>query len=343
MGPNRPQRQTLAAVVIFTLGVTALAGSILLAGDDPAQNADLTPVTLFMSYIPSVQFAPVYVADARGYFAEEGIDVTFEHSLNEADGIDRLAVNDLQFGLASGEQVLLARANGRPLVYVFAWYHRFPVGVAAPVDSGIALPQDLAGRVVGIPALYGASYVGLRALLDAAGLSEADLGELRAIGYTAPENLCAGQIDAAVVYVVNEPIAIADQCTPVNVIEVSDYATLVANGLLTNEQTIRDHPDLVTGMVRALRRGLENTLADPDAAFTLSVEGYVQDLPAEQYAVQREVLLNSIELWRSDELGMTDPAAWEATQRILIDAGLMAAPLDDLSAAYEMRFVRQAS
>lgn len=342
MRSNQSRRQMLAAAVIFTLGVVALAGSILLTGD-PAQNADLTPVTLFMSYIPSVQFAPVYVADERGYFADEGIAVTFEYSLNEADGIDRLAVNDLQFGLASGEQVLLARANDRPLVYVFAWYHRFPVGIAAPVGAGITQPQGLAGRVVGIPALYGASYIGLRALLDAAGLTEADLGELRVIGYTAPENICTGQIDAAVVYVVNEPIAIADQCTPVNVIDVSDYATLVANGLLTNEQTIRDNPDLVAGMVRALRRGLEDTLADPDAAFSLSVEGYVRDLPAAQYAVQREVLLNSTELWRADVLGMTDPAAWEATQRILIDAGLMAGPLDDLSAAYDMRFVRQTS
>lgn len=342
MRSNQSRRQMLAAAVIFTLGVVALAGSILLTGD-PVQNADLTPVTLFMSYIPSVQFAPVYVADERGYFADEGIAVTFEYSLNEADGIDRLAVNDLQFGLASGEQVLLARANDRPLVYVFAWYHRFPVGIAAPVGAGITQPQGLAGRVVGIPALYGASYIGLRALLDAAGLTEADLGELRVIGYTAPENICTGQIDAAVVYVVNEPIAIADQCTPVNVIEVSDYATLVANGLLTNEQTIRDNPDLVAGMVRALRRGLEDTLADPDAAFSLSVEGYVRDLPAAQYAVQREVLLNSTELWRADVLGMTDSAAWEATQRILIDAGLMAGPLDDLSAAYDMRFVRQAS
>lgn len=340
----RPRRGAWLAAAVLLVVVAALAASILPARDrDAAGQTELQPVTLFMSYIPSVQFAPVYVAHQRGYFADEGIDVRFEHSLNEADGIDRLAVNDLSFGLASGEQVLLARATGRPLVYVFEWYHRFPVGIAAPVDLGITQPEDLAGRVVGIPALYGASYIGLRALLDAVGMSEADLGELRAIGFTAPENICEGQIEAAVVYVVNEPIAIADQCAPVDVIEVSDYATLVANGLLTNEQTIRDDPALVAGMVRALRRGLEDTLADPDAAFTISVDGYVPDLQEEQYDVQRQVLLNSIELWRSDDLGVTDPAAWETTQQVLLDAGLMAAPLDDLSAAYDLRFAREAA
>jgi len=331
----------MGALVVI---VGALVATLLLTRDrDASSQSDLQPVTLFMSYIPSVQFAPVYVAHERGYFADEGIDVRFEHSLNEADGIDRLAVNDLSFGLASGEQVLLARATGRPLVYVFEWYHRFPVGIAAPVDLSITQPEDLTGRVVGIPALYGASYIGLRALLDAAGMSEADLGELRTIGYTAPENICEGQIEAAVIYVVNEPIAIEDQCTPVDVIDVADYATLVANGLLTNEQTIRDDPALVTGMARALRRGLEDTLADPDTAFAISVENYVTDLQEDQHDVQRQVLLNSMTLWRSDELGVTDPLAWKTTQQVLVDAGLMAAPLDDLSAAYDLRFAREAA
>lgn len=339
---SRPSRWLVVAIFLIIVGL--VAALVYLARDrTPASEAGLRPVTLFMSYVPSVQFAPVYVAHQRGYFADEGIDVQFEHSLNEADGIDRLAVNDLSFGLASGEQVLLARASGRPLVYAFAWYHRFPVGIAAPVDLGITEPEDLAGRVVGIPGLYGASYIGLRALLSAAGLSEADLGELRAIGFTAPENICTQQVDAAVIYIVNEPVAIEDQCTPVDVIEVSDYAALVANGLLTNEQTIQDDPALVTGMVRALRRGLEDTLADPEAAFTISVERYVTDLQPEQHATQRQVLMNSLELWRSDELGMTDPAAWEQTQQVLIDAGLMPQPLDDLSAAYDMRFVQEAA
>jgi len=339
---SRSSRWLVVAVFIVIVGL--VAALVYLARDSASETeAGLRPVTLFMSYVPSVQFAPVYVAHQRGYFADEGIDVIFEHSLNEADGIDRLAVNDLSFGLASGEQVLLARASGRPLVYVFEWYERFPVGIAAPVDLGITRPEDLAGRVVGIPGLYGASYIGLRALLDAAGLTEADLGELRAIGFTAPENICERQIDAAVIYIVNEPIAIEDQCTPVDVIEVSDYASLVANGLLTNEQTIRDDPALVAGMVRALRRGLEDTLADPDAAFTISVENYVTDLQPEQYDTPRQVLLNSLELWRSDALGVTDPAAWEQTQQVLIDAGLMAGPLDDLSAAYDLRFAQEAA
>jgi NitT/TauT family transport system substrate-binding protein len=298
----------------------------------------LKSVTLFMSYIPSVQFAPIYVAVERGYFADEGINLKFENSFNEADGVERIASDDLQFGLVSGEQVLLARAGGRPMVYVFEWYHKFPVGVVSPADLNIVAPHDLEKRVVGIPGPFGASYIGFRALLAAADMSESDLRELRSIGFTAPENICEKRVDAAVVYIVNEPLTIEQNCFPVHVIRVSDYATLVSNGLVTNEKTIRDKPELVRGMISAIARGLQDTLDDPDAAFDISLR-YVTDLPEDQYETQRQVLYNSLDLWQSDTLGQTDPAAWEATQTILLDTGLLRAPLDDLTACYNMDFL----
>ncbi len=333
------QRALLLAGVALALAALLIVAYALSREDGESDGR--TKVALFMSYIPSVQFAPVYVAAERGYFAEEGIDIAFENSFNEADGVERIANNDLQFGLISGEQVLLARANDRPVVYVFEWYHRFPVGIVSPADLNITKPEDLKGRIVGIPGPQGASYMGLRALLNAAGMSEDDLGELRSIGFAAPENICEGKVEAAVVYIVNEPLTIQQQCTEVNVIEVSDYATLVSNGLVTNEQTIREKPDLVRGMVRAVQRGLADVIADPDAAFEIAVTKYVKDLPEDQYDTQRQVLLNSIELWRSDELGRTNPDAWQTTQDILIQAGLLDAPLDDLSACYNMDFLSQ--
>ncbi|MEP0763596.1 MAG: ABC transporter substrate-binding protein [Chloroflexota bacterium] len=330
------QRALLLAALAVALALLLIAAYALTRDES---GGDQTKVTLFMSYIPSVQFAPVYVAAQRGYFADEGIAITFENSFNEADGVERIANNDLQFGLISGEQVVLARAQGRPVVYVFEWFHRFPVGVVSPARLNITRPEDLAGRVVGVPGPQGASYIGLRALLNAAGLTEADLGELRSIGFAAPENICEDKVEASVVYIVNEPLTIQQQCTEVNVIEVSDYATLVSNGLVTNEQTIRDRPDLVRGMVRAVQRGITDTIADPDAAFDIAVTHYVKDLPKDQYETQRQVLLNSVELWHSDALGLTNPEAWAVTQDILIEAGLLSAPLDDLSACYNMDFL----
>jgi len=336
-----PLRSRTGVVVTTVVIVAALLIAAYALSRDEDSAAEQAKVTLFMSYIPSVQFAPVYVAAEHGYFAEEGIDISFENSFNEADGVERIASNELQFGLVSGEQVVLARANGRPVVYVFEWYHRFPVGVVSPAKLNITTPEDLAGRVVGIPGPQGASYIGLRALLDAVDMAEDDLGELRSIGFTAPENICEEKVEAAVVYIVNEPLTIQQQCTDVNVIEVSDYAALVSNGLVTNEQTIRDNPELVRGMVRAIQRGLEDVIADPDTAFNIAVTNYVKDLPQSEYETQRQVLTNSVELWRSDTLGQTNPEAWEVTQNILLEIGLLDKPLEDLSGCYSLEFLTE--
>lgn len=300
-----------------------------------AQDDDLTDVTLFLSYIPSVQFAPLYVAKERGYFAENGINLEFENSFDEAGGVDRLALNDLQFGIISGEQVILGRGAEKPLVYVMAWYHSFPLGVVVPADSDIETPEDLDGKSISLPAFQGASYIGIRALLDSADLTERDV-QLVPIGFAAPEVMCERQVDAAVVYVANEPLTIS-QCYDVRVIAVSDYVTLVANGLVTNEETLAEHPELVAGMVDAIVRGIADTIADPEAAFDLSLP--YAELPDDQVEIQRQVLLNSVELWRADVLGITDPAAWETTQQILLDAGLLRNELDDLEAAYTNEFV----
>ena len=329
-----PRLLLTVAVLLSSLSLLTIAPSVT------AQDGDMTDVTLFLSFIPSVQFAPVYAAMENGYFAEEGINITLENSFNEADGIDRIAIDDLQFGIISGEQVIVARGAEKPLVYVFEWFHNFPVGIVAPADSEIVAPADLVGKVVGMPGPFGASYMGLRALLGTNDIEELDL-QLETIGFTAPEAVCTEQVEAAVVYITNEPVTIAENCFDVNIIPISDYVELVANGLVTNEETITNNPDLVAGMVRAIQRGVEWTLENPDEAFDLSVEGYVLDLPEDEYATQRVVLDNSIALWESEDLGATDPARWETTQQIMLDIGFIEMPLDDLEAAYSNDFLPQ--
>ena len=299
----------------------------------------LTKIRLPMSYIPNVQFAPFYVAVERGYFAEAGIEIEFDYKF-ETDGVKLVAAGELPFAVVSGEQVVLARSQGLPIKYFVQWYRRFPIAIFSLQTTGIVEPEDLKGKTVGVPGFFGATYVGWRAFLDANGLSEGDL-RLEEIGFTQAAAVQQGKVDAAVCYIVNEPIVLEENGFPVNVFRVSDQVDMVANGLITNEKTIQENPELVRGMVRAMQRGIADVIADPDAAFEIAVTKYVKDLPADQYDTQRQVLLNSIELWRSDELGRTNPDAWQTTQDILIQAGLLDAPLDDLSACYNMDFLSQ--
>ncbi|MGB9673787.1 MAG: ABC transporter substrate-binding protein [Anaerolineales bacterium] len=296
----------------------------------------VTHIRLPMGYIPNVQFAPLYVAVDLGYFRDENIAVDFDYSY-ETDGVALVGANKLQFSLVSGEQVLLARAQGLPVTYVFAWWQNYPVGIISLADQNIKSPADLKGKKIGLPGLFGASYIGLRALLNAGGLSESDV-VLDSIGYNQVEALVSGQDQAVVIYVNNEPIQLKAQGYALDELRVADYVQLASNGLLTNEQTIAENPKLIEAMNRAFLRGILFVLAKPDDAYQICVN-YVEGLSQSDESVQREVLRASMEFWRAKQPGISNPQAWENMQKVLLDMGLLNQPLD-LSKAFTNQFVK---
>lgn len=291
---------------------------------------EMAEIQLTMGFRPDIQFAPFYVAAENGYFAEQMLEVEFVH-LPENEAMQLLGAGELQFVIASGEQVLLGRQQELPVVYVMAWWQEYPVGIAVPSESGVQELSDLSGHSIGIPGLYGASYIGLRALLDAAGLSESDV-TLDAIGYTQVEALYQGQEDAVVIYVNNEPVQLEAQGFPVRVLAVADYVHLISNGLVTNELTLEEDPDLVRRMTAALLAGIQDTIDDPERAYEIST-GYVDGLAQADRQVIMGILEHSLGYWQAESLGSSDPESWSNMMDLLLDMGLLSDPLD-ISAAY---------
>jgi len=246
-----------------------------------------------------------------------------------------VGANELPFAVVSGEQVLLGRAQGLPLVYVFEWFQRFPIAVVSKTATGINSPADLAGRHVGLPGFFGASYVGYIGLLSANGIDQADVdGE--EIGFTQVESLTTDRVEAVVGYANNEPLQLAALGEEVNVLYVADYIDMVANGIITNEATIAENPELVEGFVRAMVRGLADTLANPDEAYEISKK-FVDGLDDSR----KEVLMASLEMWRADTLGLSDPTSWETMQDVMLEMGFLTEPLPDLAAVYTNEFVER--
>jgi NitT/TauT family transport system substrate-binding protein len=330
MKPFIKSIQAVCYLIVFVaLGACGKSPSI-----GPTEAA-LEPIRLTMSFRPDIQFAPMYVAVSQGFAAEEGLEIEFNH-MAETEAVQLVGVNELPFAIVSGEQILLARAQGLPVVYVMAWWQDYPVAVAAPVDASITSPEDLVGRRIGIPGLFGASYIGFRALIDSAGLTEDDL-TLDSIGYTQVEALSQGLDEAIVVYANNEPVQLEKLGFPVDVIRVADYVRLTSNGLITNEDVLRENPGLVRRMVRTLIHGIEATLNDPELAFEISKD-YVEGLEQADREVQMQILTRSLDFWRAEQMGYSDPKAWENMQNVLLEMGLLEAPID-LSSAYSNDFL----
>lgn len=327
-------RITSGAVLLALVMATVLAGCAGLGSPQPTES-----IKLAMGFTPNVQFTPFYVAVEQGYFAQEGIEIEFDYGW-ETDLLKLVGGGELQFAIGSGDQVILARSQGLPVVYVLNWYRRFPVCVVALSETGIREPADLVGRRVGTPATYGASYIGWRALLDAAGIDESEV-ELISIGYTQVAAVSEGQVDAALCYAMNEPVQMQASGSDVDVIYVADYANLVSNGLFTNEQTIEENPELVESMVRAVLRGIAFTVENPDEAFKISL-AYIPQAgdDAATEAINRAVLDESINFWRAEpgELGRSNPADWQAAQRIMKQMGLVGEQ-DDVESMFTNDFI----
>jgi NitT/TauT family transport system substrate-binding protein len=110
------------------------------------------------------------------------------------------------------------------------------------------------------------------------------------------ESLVSGIVDAAVIYLPNEPSQLRAKGYAINTMRVADSVDLIGNGLVTNEKTINEEPEVVRSLLGALLKGIQFTAENPDKAYEICAK-YVDNLANADQAVQKQVLAESIKLW----------------------------------------------
>lgn len=300
---------------------------VLLIGCTTSKDVqEMVDITLPVGYVPSVQFAPFYVAIEKGFFAEEGLNVEMQYGY-EIDGVSLVGTGDYPFAVASGEQVVLARDKGLPLTYVMNWYKDYPVGIAALKESGITSLSDLSGKTIGTPALQGASYIAYIGF-ENTGLFDPESIDLQVIGFTQAEMLSQGDIDAAVVYIANTPVVLTTQGYEVVTFPISDFASLVGNGIVTNDELMENDPDLIRRFIAATQKGVDYAAKYPEETYEICKE-FVPNLDAD--TVQFQVLMASIPFWTING-GLSDDVSWQVTYQLIKSMGLIEnnIPVEDL-------------
>jgi NitT/TauT family transport system substrate-binding protein len=110
------------------------------------------------------------------------------------------------------------------------------------------------------------------------------------------------------------------------VFAVSDQVDMVANGLLTSDKMIQENPVLIKGMIRALLKGIADTIKDPAEAMQITTK-YVEGLKADD-PIQQKVLAATIEVMKSEKYGESKASAWETTQNTLLAMGQITEKMD---------------
>lgn len=313
----------ITVIVLSLIGCAPIASSPATDSGDQGPSTALTPVKLGVGFIPNVQFATFYVGIEKGFYAEEGLAVTLDYGF-ENDYLKLVGVDELQFMVGSGDQVVLGRAQGLPVRYVMNWYSQYPVVIFAKAEAGITKPADLAGKTIGIPGPFGASYVALRGILEAANLSEADV-TLASIGFTQVAAMTEGSVDAAVDYAVNGPVVLAQAGITTTQIKLDDYLQMPANGLVTNEKSVQEKPELVAKMVRASRKAVQYTLDHPDEAFAIALK-FVPEAGGDNEAANRAVFDAVLAYWTPTAgatMGATELADWQTAAEFMQRIGLV--------------------
>jgi NitT/TauT family transport system substrate-binding protein len=305
--PHRIARGLRPALVALSLA------ALVLPVGTAAQ--DLRPLTVGLGYIPSVQFAPFYLAQTSGMYADAGLDVTLQNQI-DPDLITLIGQGAVDIGLGDGTSVIAARSQGIPIRYVASIYAHFPSVVVANAASGIAAPADLQGKRLGTPGRYGSGWIMLQALLSSAGLTTDDLDVTLYPDFGQAAGLVQGQVDAITGFVNNEPIAVARQGITPNVLTVDDIVPLPGNGLVTGESTLAARPDDLAAFVGVTLAAMDAISANPQLGLDATFQ-VVPELAADP-DLQLAILQATIDAWHSDltraqGLGAIDPADWTAS------------------------------
>jgi NitT/TauT family transport system substrate-binding protein len=282
-----------------------------------SQAQEMQRVRVGLGYLPDVQFAPFYLGVVEGLYEKQGLEVEFQHGF-VTELYPLLAQGKLDFVVGDAEDVITFQ-NEIPFKFLMAMYQQVPNALFSLTDKNITTIQDLKGKKIGIPGMFGSSYTSLQAVLQAAGLSESDV-TIEQIGFTQIEAVLSNRVDVAMGFINNEPIVLKNQGVAINVIDAGAYNPAPGNGIMTSEAVL-ENTDLIKRFIAASQEALALTIQEPQKAFDASKQ-YVENLGDDRM----EVLLTSIALYSSpytkeNGLGFTNPEGWERTLELLTSTG----------------------
>jgi NitT/TauT family transport system substrate-binding protein len=328
------RRMTLNAAVALVLGSVGLAslglGSL---GFSSAAIAQAPEEVTYLLPAPASQvaFAPWMLAQHRGYYAQEGLKVTFQPGRGGVDVAKQVGAGNAPVGGAFGDTPIISRAQGVPVKSVAVLGGRSMTQLTVHEDSAIRSPKDLKGKTITAMTYADSGYYALLAMLATAGLGKNDV-DAQAAGPTGTWQLFTARKADAMAAVPEWVVEARQAGAKVRLMPAYEYSQSMAQAIIVSDDVIKKRPDLVRKLVRATLRGMKDIMTDPKAA----LRDYIVAMPThkgrEAFVEETFRLYNSNVYPGQAVLGAMDPQRLSALQKFYVSQGIIPAevPIGDL-------------
>lgn len=256
--------------VILLWGIFTIL--LLPAAPRQALAEELEKVSIQLRWMHEFQFAGYYAAIAKGYYKEEGLDVTLYEQSSNSTPTSQVVNGITEYGVADAG-LLLQRITGKPVVLLTQIFQHSPLIFITRQDSGIISPYEMAGKTVMME--DNRDSASLNAMLaDTLGK------DFRSIIKQVPHSrqydaLVRGKADVVSAYLTSQPLLLKQEGVSVNIINPQNYGIdFYGDNLFTSEQELQDHPLRVEKMVRATLKGWQYALNHPNEIISLILKEY---------------------------------------------------------------------
>ncbi len=257
---------TAALIVLLTLSAACRAT------DSTRQPSELEAVTVKLSWHDGVQYLGFYVAQERGYYAEEGLEaeVVPASSSEDMDATPgKIARGEIDFGVG-GLAGLLTHRN-EPVTVIAALYQYSPSALFARKDSGIVTPADLAGRTVAVKSDSWQAVI--EVMLAQSGLTWDDVTPVPSGFDMTP--FYEGEVEVWAGFLTNEVVRARLRGLDLVTFPAYEYgAKYNDNMIYTTREALAADPDRAERFLRATLRGWEWAVANPSEAVDIMLERF---------------------------------------------------------------------
>ena len=345
--PRITRRPLLVALLPLLLAIVFAAcdngGDQPPAGSPAASPATPDKVTFMAGFKPqaNLPFVGAYVAQERGFFAVQNLEVEIQHVNTPGENFKFLALGQVQFSTADAA-TLIERAGDDPplgIVAIALIGQRGQQGFAVLGDSGIETPTDWAGKRAG--------YKGTQptpdflAILNATGVDPGEVETVR-VGFS-PQVLTEGEVDIFPLFLSNEPDTLRNLGYQITVVEAADFgAPTLGLTYVTTQDYLAENPDIVLRFLKAVLRGIDFALDNPDEAIDIVMEFAPQeDRDHMRFMMDTELRAALVGPAYQDGIGWMTGEQWQALHDYLAEFGGIPAPLDDVSVTYNDGFIQK--